>query len=137
MSRRQTKNASPRAQLAAARIALRAQQDHHDRITAQAEQRIIDAAGGTKGLGTNAEDRSRALVLALAEDATYTESLMWLRHAQAEVDRLQAEVDDLIDERRKLDRASRDRASAAIEQLALMSQERVPLSLAPDLTHAA
>lgn len=137
MNQSRTKKASPRAQLAAARITLRAQQDHHERITAQAEQRIIDAAGGAKNLGANAEDRTRALTLALAEDATYTESLMWFRNAQAEVDRLQAEVDDAIDQRRKLDRASRDRASAAIEQLALLSNERVPLSLAADLTHAA
>lgn len=137
MSQRSAKNASPRAQLAAARIALRAQQDHHERITAEAEQRIIDAAGGSKHLGPNTEDRARALTIALTNDATYTESLMWVRNAQAEVDRLQAEVDDLIDQRRKLDRASRDRASAAIEQLALLSAERVPLSLAAELTHAA
>ncbi len=133
MSTRSTK----RQRLAAARIALRDAQDHHDLAKAQAEQRIIDAAGGAKHLGANAEDRARALTLALAEDVTYTESFMWFRNAQAEVDRLQAEVDDAIDQRRTLDRASRDRASAAIEQLALLSNERVPLSLAADLTHAA
>jgi hypothetical protein len=137
MRQRTTKKASPRAQLAAARIALRAQQDHHERITAEAEQRSIDAAGGAKNLGANAEDRTRALTLALFEDHDYTESLMWLRAAQAEVDRLQAEIDDLIDQRRTLDRESRDRASAAIEQLALLSDARVPLSLVGELPHAA
>ncbi len=137
MSTRTSKKASPRVQLAAARIALRAAQDHYDLITAQAEQRIIDAAGGAKHLGANAEDRSRALTLALAEDHAHAEALTLLRQAQAEVDRLQAEVDDAIDERRTLDRASRDRASAAIEQLALLSNERMPLSLAGDIAHTA
>ncbi len=137
MNRRTTKNASPRAQFAAARIALRDAQDHYDLITAQAEQRIIDAAGGAKGLGANAEDRARALTLALVEDQDYTEALQRLRQAQAEVDRLQAEVDDMIDERRTLDRASRDRASAAIEALALLPAERMPLTLIADPTRIA
>ena len=137
MSTRTTKKLSSRQRLAVARIALREVQDHYELVKAQAEQRIIEAAGGTKNLGANAEDRARSLTLALANDAPYTESLMWVRHAQAEVDRLQAEVDDLIDQRRKLDRDSRDRASAAIEQLALLNQERVPLSLAAEIATAA
>ena len=137
MSTRQPKKASPRTHLATARIALRAAQDHYDVTRAQAEQRIIEAAGGTKNLGANAEDQTRALTIALAEDAAYTESLTVLRQAQAKVDRLQAEVDDTIDQRRTLDRASRDRASAAIEQLALMNQERVPLRMAADIATAA
>ena len=133
MSTRTTK----RQRLAAARIALRDAQDHHDLTRAQAEQRIIEAAGGTKNLGANAEDRSRAVTLALADDPAYCAALAAFREAQAEVDRVQADVDDAIDQRRKFDRASRDRASAAIEALALLPAERVPLSLAADLTRAA
>ena len=137
MNQRSTKKLSSRQRLAAARIALRDAQDHHDLTKAQAEQRIIEAAGGAKNLGVNAEDRSRALTLALAEDHAYTEGLTLLRQAQADVDRLQADVDDAIDQRRKLDRASRDRASAAIETLALLPAERVPLSLVEDTTRIA
>ncbi|HEX6290197.1 MAG TPA: hypothetical protein VFZ66_13470 [Herpetosiphonaceae bacterium] len=76
------------------------------------------------------------MLLAPVEDAAYTEALMLWRHAQAEVDRFQADVDDAIDQRRTLDRQRRDRASAAIEQLALLPAERMPLALAPELTHA-
>lgn len=137
MSQRSTKKVAPRTQLATAKIALRAAQDHYDLTKAQAEQRSIEAAGGIKNLGANAEDRTRALTLALAQDAAYTESLTVLRQAQAAVDRWQADVDDAIDQRRTLDRESRDRASAAIAQLALLSNERMPISLAADLTHAA
>ena len=133
----QNTNPAPRTQLATAKIALRAAQDHYDLTKAQAEQRSIDAAGGSKHLGANTDDRTRALTLALAQDTAYRESLTVLRQAQATVDRLQAEVDDAIDQRRKLDRDSRDRASDAIAQLALLSAERVPLSLAAELTHAA
>ena len=125
MSTRSTK----RQRLAAARIALRDAQDHHDLTKAQAEQRIIDAAGGAKNLGANAEDRSRAVMLALADEPAYCAALAAFREAQAEVDRVQADVDDAIDQRRKLDRASRDRASAAIEALALLPAERVPPAL--------
>lgn len=133
MSQRMTK----RQQLAAARIALRNAQDHHDLTKTQAEQRIIEAAGGAKNLGANAEDRSRAATLALADDPTYCAALAAFREAQAEVDRVQAEVDDAIDRRRKLDRQSRDRASAAIEALALLSAERVPLTLVADTARIA
>ncbi len=132
MSQRNAKKLRSRQRLAAARIALREVQDHYELINAQAEQRIIDAAGGAKNLGANAEDRTRALTLALAQDRDHAAALTLLRQAQAEADRLQAEVDDAIDQRRKLDRASRDRASAAIETLALLPAERAPLALVAD-----
>jgi hypothetical protein len=137
MNQRTAKKQSSRQRLAVARIALREVQDHYELIKAQAEQRIIEAAGGTKNLGANAEDRTRALTLALAQDSDHAAALTLLRQAQAEVDRLQAEVDDAIDQRRKLDRASRDRASAAIETLALLPTERVPLALVADTTRLA
>jgi hypothetical protein len=76
-----------RLQLADARITLRAKQDEFDLITADAEQRMTDAAGGPKGLGANAEDRARVLRLALHDDEAYREALDALRAAQAEVDR--------------------------------------------------
>jgi hypothetical protein len=133
MSQRLTK----RQRLATARIALRDAQDHHDLTKAQAEHRIIEAADGAKNLGANAEDRTRAVTLALADDPTYCAALAAFREGQAEVDRMQAEVDDAIDQRRKLDRVSRDRASAAIEALALLPNERVPLTLVADTARIA
>ncbi len=47
-----------------------------------------------------------------------------MRHWQAEVDRLQAHVDDEIDDRRQADRASRDRLSTALEAVSVHANER-------------
>jgi hypothetical protein len=47
-----------------------------------------------------------------------------LRQWQAEVERLQAHVDDEIDMRRSLDRASRDRLSTALEAVSVHADER-------------
>src|SRR3712207_9567693 len=98
-----------RSKLAEARITLRRAQDEFDLITADAEQRITDAAGGPKGLGANAEDRARVLRLALHDDEAYREALDALRTAQAEVDRLAAEVEIAIDERNAADRSEERR----------------------------
>ena len=59
---------SLRSELADARIERREAQDSYDDAKAQAEQRVIDAAGGAKRLGANAEDRARAVTLALNAD---------------------------------------------------------------------
>ncbi len=88
-----------RRQLAHARAALRTTQDDHDRIKAVTEQAIIAQAGGSKQLGTNSDDRDRALRLALEDDPAYLGIRHTLRQWQAEVDRLQAHIDDEIDER--------------------------------------
>jgi len=112
-----------RRQLAAARAALRTTQDDYDRIKAVTEHTIITQAGGPKQLGVNAEDRERALRLALEADPAYLGMRHTLRHWQAEVDRLQAHVDDEIDARRSLDRASRDRLSTALEAVSVHADE--------------
>ena len=54
----------------------------------------------------------------LQQDGDYIRMLASLREAQATVDRLQATLDDAIDQRRADDRRSRDRLSAALEHLA-------------------
>lgn len=105
-----------RLQLADARIHLRATQDEYDLVTADAEQRLIDAAGGAKGLGANAEDRARVLRVALTDDDAYRDALQALRSAQAEVDRLAAEVEITIDDRRAADRESRDRLTSTLQR---------------------
>jgi hypothetical protein len=112
-----------RRQLAAARAALRTTQDDHDRIKAVTEHAIMIQPGGPKQLGTNSEDRERALRIALEHNPAYVGIRHTLRQWQAEVDRLQACVDDEIDERRCADRASRDRLSTALEIVSVHADE--------------
>ncbi len=112
-----------RRQLATARAALRSTQDDHDRIKAVTEHAMIAQVGGSKQLGVNAEDRDRALRLALEADPAYLSIWHMLRHWQAEVDRLQALLDDEIDARRSLDRTSRDRLSTALEAVSVHADE--------------
>jgi len=112
-----------RRQLAAARAALHITQDDHDHIKALTEHTIITQAGGSKQLGANSEDRDRALRIALENNPAYLGVRHTLRQWQAEVDRLQACVDDEIDERRKADRASRDRLSIALEAVSVHADE--------------
>jgi uncharacterized membrane protein len=71
----------------------------------------------------NAEDRDRALRLALKDDPVYLGIRHVVRHWQAEVDRLQAQLDDEIDIRRSLDRATRDRLAAALEAINVHADE--------------
>ncbi len=71
----------------------------------------------------NAEDRDRTLRIALEHDPAYLGIRHTLRQWQAEVDRLQAHVDDEIDERRRADRASRDRLSTALEAVSVHADE--------------
>jgi len=113
-----------RRQLAEARIALRDAEDTHRYAQADAEARIIAAAGDPKKLGSNTEDRARAILLALKDDALYQAARVLVRRCQAHVDRLQARVDDEIDTRRILDRASRDRLSTALEAVSVHAEER-------------
>ena len=113
-----------RQQLAEARIMLRDAEDTHRYAQAEAEARIVAAAGDPKKLGCNAEDRARALLLGLKDDALYQAARMLVRRCQADVDRAQAQVDDEIDLRRMLDRASRDRLSTALEAVSIHAEER-------------
>jgi len=113
-----------RCQLAAARAALRTTQDDHDRIKAMTEQAVIEQAGGPKQLGANSEDHERTLRLALEADPAYLGIRHTLRQWQAEGDRLQAQLDDEIDARRRADRASRDRLSTALEAVSVHADER-------------
>ena len=117
---------TPRHQLADARSALRETQDEHDRIKAQAEQHVVESAGAA--LGTNDKARDRALKLALDADPMYLAARQELRRQQAHVDRLQADVDDGIDEPRRADRDSRDRLTSALEHVGVMQNEAATCS---------
>ncbi len=81
-----------RQQLAEARIGLRLAQDVYDLVKAQAAQRITEAVGGAKHMGSNAEERDRALSIALAADEECMIAHGTVRDYQAQVDRLQARV---------------------------------------------
>ncbi len=113
-----------RTQLADARARSRRAQDDHTAAKLAVKRRLLDEGQGWKGLGTNDKERDIRLDLAVEADATCQQTLAEVRHWQAEVDRLQAEVDDEIDARRCLDRASRDRLSTALEAVAVHAGER-------------
>lgn len=85
-----------RLSLVAARASFRAAKDTHELVTAEAEQRAIEA-GAT---GKNAEERARALTIALNRDPLWLRSRTQLRHAEAEVERLQALLDSQDADRR-------------------------------------
>jgi len=116
-------NLTTRQQLAEARIGLRLAQDVHDLIRAQATQRITEAAGGSKNMGINAEERDRALTIALAADEECMTAHGTVRDYQAQAERLQARVDDEIDDRRRADRASRDRLATMLELVSMHADE--------------
>jgi hypothetical protein len=80
---------------------------------------MLTEAGGWKGIGTNDKEREILLDAAVDDDAACQRTQAELRHAQADVDELQAQVEDEIDFRRSQDRASRDRLSTALEAISV------------------
>lgn len=60
---------------------------------AQAEARVIEAAGGEKELGSNAEARQRALTIALAADPEYQAAVKAYRIALVEARAADAQVE--------------------------------------------
>ncbi len=113
-----------REQLAAARVRSRQAQDDHTAAKLAVKRRVLTEADGWKHIGTNDKERDIVLDAAVEDDAACQRTQAELRHAQADVDRLQAEVDDEIDLRRMLDRASRDRLSTALEAVSVHAEER-------------
>ncbi len=113
-----------RTQLADARARSRQAQDDYTAAKLAVKRRILEQAQGWKGIGTNDKERELLLDLAVEDDPTCQQTAATLRTAQAEVDRLQADLDDEIDARRSLDRATRDRLSTALEALAIHAGER-------------
>lgn len=68
---------------------------------ALAETHATAEAGGPKALGSNAEERERALVIALDADEDYRRCLIRHEDAAVQVESLQAELDTLRDQRRE------------------------------------
>lgn len=119
---------SLRARLADAEIAVREASDALGVEKARSEQRAADAAGGTKGLGANEDERKRALTLALADDRGYQEALRRLRSAEADRDRQAVQLEAARDARRAQEWAIRLRLADAIF--------RLPMDGEPDDTGA-
>ena len=104
--------ASIRRALVSARAEERIQADRLREETARAEQRAIEAAAADgRDYGRNAEDRKRFLRLALADDERYLAVRDAERAAELEVERLEAELECLLDEHR-------ERRLRALERLA-------------------
>lgn len=101
-----------RLQLATVRDALRHAKDTLTLSQAEAEQRAIDAAGGS--IGKNETERTRALTLALSRDSQYRGALTAMRCYEAEVDRLEALLESAKDARRVDEWAVRARLADAL-----------------------
>lgn len=86
-----------RLQLAQARADLRSAKDDFEAIRAACEQHAIDTGQAD---GKNADERGRKLVLALNGDRHYLAALRQYRHAEAEVERLDALLEGARDARR-------------------------------------
>lgn len=88
-----------RAQAAVTAVAL-AEAEHNLKVEkAQAEARAVEAAGGEKALGPNADARQRALIIAAGEDQAfrrahedYLQALLAHRNAEAQAEAEAARV---------------------------------------------
>lgn len=78
-----------RISLAAARVTLRQAKDELETAKAIAETTMIH--NGAAG-GKNAEERARALIVALEGSTLYRDALSYLRESEALIDQLQAEI---------------------------------------------
>lgn len=109
-------NGNLRLLLADARTELRAAKDDEANARAIAEQAAIDAAGGSKALGANADDRERALTIALLRDATYLRARQALRNAEDRVESLEAHLEGFMDARRDEERQVRAALAEALSR---------------------
>jgi hypothetical protein len=108
---------------ASARYALQAAEDYFAAVEAQAETRATDNALATGTLGKNAEDRARALVVALDRDADFKAARKTLRDRQGDLWRLDAEIEVLHELRRDRDSGLRQRL------IELAESGRLPVAL--------
>lgn len=90
----------------------------HKLALARATQRAIDAAGGEKGIGSNAEARNRALTIALADDAEYQERFTDYSGCLTRAAEARLAVAVAEDARREWEWQVRERTASAIEALA-------------------
>jgi hypothetical protein len=120
-----TQAARRRLDLAEARTNARACNDTYVKAKLDVKRRLLAGAGDWKALGTNDKERELLIDLTIDEDTVVQTALGQLRYWQSQVDTLEAQVENDNNERRSLDRQSRDRRTAVLERLAAQGQ---PLS---------
>lgn len=104
-----------RMALVEAEAALRRAQDVERAQRLVSEDGVIAAAGGVKALGSNEDERKRALGLALLRDGVYRQTLDDLRQAELERDRAAAALESAKDARRERELLARERIAVALE----------------------
>lgn len=110
---------TPSEQMHALRVKmaeLRAEQRRHKEIMAQREART--AVGGK-----NAEERKNALTISLSEDRTYCDSWQANEDITHDLERLEADLDQLRDERREREWGIRLRLVEALERRGIPSEQ--------------
>lgn len=108
---------TPTEQMHALRVKtaeLRSELRRHKEIMQQREARTVVG-------GKNAEERKNALVIALSEDRTYCDS--WQAHEDIthDLERLEADIDQLRDERREREWSIRLRLVEALDRRGIPS----------------
>lgn len=87
--------------VAEATIDVNRARDNERLVKAVTEQQIIEAAGGEKNLGANAEARERALTIALNNTSIYIQAISRLRAAETTVLRVTSQLEIARDRRRE------------------------------------
>lgn len=109
---------TPSEQMHALRVKmaeLRAEQRRHKEIVQQREARTVVG-------GKNVEERKNALLIALSEDRTYCDSWQANEDITHDLERLEADLDQLRDERREREWGIRLRLVEALERRGIPSE---------------
>lgn len=104
---------------------------------AQAEQRVIDAAGDPKALGSNETDRRRALLLAIERDADYTDARAQYEALLAHKERLEAQLANHTETLKERELVVRDRLATAMLSHATQDVSSVADAVADDAAYEA
>ena len=104
-----------RTTLTQKRIDLRHNQRCLEDIKRVAEDAIIADAGGEKGLGPNAEARTRTLAAGLAKQVEYQAGLATVQALQDHIEGIATDLENAVDERRDREWAIRERLAAALD----------------------
>lgn len=124
-----------RLDLAAARITLRQAKDELETAKAIAETTMIH--NGAAG-GKNAEERARALIVALEGSTLYRDALSYLRESEALIDQLQAEIANEEDRMRADELRVREKLADALlkRRVATAVDDSASLELADAMAYA-
>jgi len=112
-----------RTKLTDRRIELRHNQRRLEDIKRMAEDAIIADVGGEKGLGPNAEARTRTLAAGLAKEVEYQAGLATVQALQDEIEEGACALENAVDERRDREWAIRERLAAALDGRGIMPRD--------------